>query len=486
MLDESAGTRLVQVLAGCGEDQVAIRPAGILGRRLTRAARPYGGQPRTPRGTVLITGGTGAIGGRVARWAAERGAPRVALVSRSGPGAPAVAGLAARLASAGTPVEVVACDVAVRAQVAELLARIGASGPAVSGVVHAAGVVDDGVLDRLDTGRLAAVADAKTAGAVVLDELTAELRPEVFVLFSSVAAVFGGAGQGNYAAANAALDALAGRRRARGLAATSVAWGPWAGGGMAQGSEAARARVRRGALPALDPDLAVRALGEAVDGGDGVLAVMDVDWAQFAAAPGVAQLPLVRDLPEVREHAAAPGTQAGQEDGLAGRLAGLPRAEQLQLLAELVRAEAAAILGHASAEAIDLGQAFKDLGFDSLTAVELRNRLAAVTGLRLSATLVFDYATPAALADHLRAVLADEGAPTPLPLLAELDKLESMLAGLTADEAESATITARLEAVTSKWKEARRKLDKAAVTEQLEASTDDEIFDFIGKELGIS
>jgi acyl carrier protein len=324
---------------------------------------------------------------------------------------------------------------------------------------------------------------AKAAGAAHLDELTAGLDLDAFVMFSSAAAILGSAGQGNYGAANAFLDALAVNRRGRGLPATSVAWGPWAGGGLAQGSAAARARLRRGPLPAMDPDLAIAALGQALDGGDGLLAVMDVDWPQFAAA----QAPFLRDLPEIRRHhPETPELSAPDHVELARRLAAWPQAEQDQFLTALVRAEAAAILGHPTPDAIDPGQAFKDLGFDSLTAVELRNRLNAITGLRLPATLVFDYANPAALAGHLRGVITSADVTVPLPLLAELDKLESMLATTAADDVESARITARLEAVTAKWKDIRRQMDEVAVADKLEASTDDEIFDFIGKELGIS
>ncbi|MEU9993687.1 type I polyketide synthase, partial [Streptomyces sp. NPDC048045] len=416
-VDERAGARLVAVLAGCGEDQVAITAAGLLGRRLTRAPQSRasaGGW--TPRGSVLITGGTGAIAGHVARWLAGRGAQRLVLTSRSGPGARGAATLAAELAAAGSTVEIVTCDVGDRPALAGLLARIGESGPELSSVMHTAAVLDDGVVDRLSVSRLATVLKVKAQGAAHLDELTADLDLDAFVLFSSVASTLGAAGQGNYAAANAYLDALADNRHARGLTALSVAWGTWAGGGFAESSEAVRKRVERGAMPAMDPRLAARALGEALDGPDAVVTVMDVDWAQLASAPGAADLretPLVRDLPEIRRLAlAGAGTALVEhaEGALARRLAGLGRAEQERLLTDVVRAEAAAVLGHASPDAVQDRRAFKDLGFDSLTAVELRNRLNAVTGLRLPATLVFDYPTPVALAEFLRGELTGEDA----------------------------------------------------------------------------
>ncbi|MFD0660975.1 type I polyketide synthase [Thermocatellispora tengchongensis] len=415
--DERTGARFAAVLAGCDEDQVAIRDVGVLGRRLVRAdSAPGVGPGWVARGTALVTGGTGAIGARVARWLAARGAERVVLSSRSGAGAVGVAGLAAELAEAGAGVVVVAADVADRAEVAGLLEAVAAGGPPLRAVVHTAGVLDDGVVDRLDVSRLATVLGPKAGGAAVLDELTAGLDLDAFVLFSSSAGTFGGGGQGNYAAANAYLDALARNRRGRGLAGTALAWGPWAGGGMAQSGEAARQRLDRGLLRAMDPDLALQVLGQALDdaGPDGVLTVMDVDWTRAASRMGdLGQVPLVRDLPEVR---ALPATGAPGQDGtgtdLARQLAGLSRAGQEQRLTDLVRAEAASVLGHSSAAAIDADRAFSDVGFDSLTAVELRNRLTGRSGLRLPATLVFDYPTPRALAEHLRAeLLGDADAP---------------------------------------------------------------------------
>ena len=363
---------------------------------------------------MLVTGGTGALGGHVARWAAGRGARRVVLTSRSGPAAPGAAALAAALATAGAAAEVTVADVAERPQLGGLLTRIAVAGPALSSVLHTAGVLDDGVLDRLDAGRLALVASAKAGGAALLDELTADLDLDAFVLFSSAAAVFGGAGQGNYAAANAYLDALAEQRRGRGLAGTSVAWGPWAGGGLAQASTAVRARLRRGPLPELDPALAIEALGQVLDAGEGVLAVMDVDWAQFTAAPGAAQAPLLRDLPEAAQAQAAQPPAPDRGD-LAGELVGLPPRRRRQHLTDLIREWAAAVLGHASADAIQASQTFAELGFDSLTALEMSQVVTAATGLRQPATLVFDYPSPAVLARHVAAQLLDEHADAQVP-----------------------------------------------------------------------
>ena len=233
-----------------------------------------------------------------------------------------------------------------------------------------------------------------------------------FVLFSSIAATWGSGVQPGYAAANAYLDALAESRRSRGLAGASVAWGPWAGGGMTD-REGAEQLQRRG-LRLMDPGRLTRALGQVLDGGETQVTVADVDWPRFAVPFTLRRpSPLIEDLPEVREALAdAAGADAPGADGAAppGTLAltGLSPAEQDRMLVNLVRAEAADVLGHASADAVEAGRAFSEMGFDSLTAVELRNRLNDATGLRLPATLLFDYPAPAAVAGFLRSQLAGD------------------------------------------------------------------------------
>ncbi|HEV3289000.1 MAG TPA: SDR family NAD(P)-dependent oxidoreductase, partial [Streptosporangiaceae bacterium] len=405
-LDERAAGRLRAVLAGCGEDQVAIRPAGLLARRLVRAPRPAQDTGRwVPRGSVLITGGTGAIGGQVASWLAGRGASRVVLASRSGPAAAGAAALAAQLAGTGTAAAVVACDVAQREQAAGLVAWTGTGGPELSAVMHAAGAPQDAAMQDMTVAELARVCAAKAAGAAHLDELTAGMDLDGFVVFSSIAATWGSGLQPGYAAANAFLDGLAQSRRGRGLAATSVAWGPWGGGGMTD-AESSLQLARRG-LPLMDPQLAMAVLGQVIDGGEGLTIVADVDWARFTASFTVWRpSPLIGDLPEVRQALAEAEVPAGETAGagsvLAQQLAGLAGAEQARVLTEMVRTQAALVLGHTSAEAIEAGRAFRDLGFDSLTAVELRDQLSEITGLRLPATLVFDYPTPVAAAQFLR------------------------------------------------------------------------------------
>ncbi|MFF4364442.1 type I polyketide synthase [Streptomyces sp. NPDC001604] len=492
VLDDRAGSRLAAVLDGCGEDEVAIRATGVLGRRMSRPARSRrSADAWTPRGTTLITGGTGAIAGHVAHWLADRDARRLVLTSRSGPSAHGVAAQAAELAERGTRVDVVTCDVGDRSALSGLVDWTGRSGPALSAVMHTAGVLDDGVIDRLSAERLETVLAAKATSAAYLDELTADLDLDAFVLFSSAASTLGSAGQGNYAAANSYLDAVAEHRKARGLSGLSVAWGLWGGGGLAQSKSEIEARMKRLPMPPMDPQLAVRALGEALVGDDAVVTVMDVDWAKLAAVPGSSGLterPLVRDLPEVRRLAAirpVAGDPAQAEGGLAGRLAGLDRAEQDKLLTDVVRAEAAALLGHSSADAVQARQAFKELGFDSLTSVEFRNRLNTATGLRLPSTVVFDYPNPVALAALLRTELVgDEEASE--PIFDELDQLEASLAKSTAEHEVHENVTRRLQGILSRWieKQGDPELERDKPVE-LESATPDQLFEFLDKEFGM-
>ena len=369
--------------------------------------------PSAPReaGTVLVTGGTGTLGGLAARHLAAAGKARqLLLASRSGPAAPGAARLAAGVAAAGAGVHVAACDAADRGALAGLVAGIPAAVP-LTGVIHTAGVLDDGVITSLTPGRVGPVLRAKAAAAWHLHELTRDLDLEAFVLFSSAAGVLGSPGQGNYAAANAFLDGLAARRRHEGLAAVSVAWGLWeqAGGMAGRMGAGDRQRMARGGLAALSIDEGLALLDAAMAGEEALLVAVPVDVGRLRALAAQGEdIPVIwRALAGAARTAAAAGGGAGEGagEGLRRRLAGLGAEERDRVLADLVRSHAAAVLGHASAEAVEPGRAFKDLGFDSLTAVELRNRLAAATGLRLPATLIFDHPTPLAAARYLRAEL---------------------------------------------------------------------------------
>ncbi|MFI2712291.1 type I polyketide synthase [Micromonospora sp. NPDC018662] len=408
--------RLAAALTADGdEDQFALRDGGLYARRLVRAtpAAPAAADRWQPAGTVLVTGGTGALGAHVARWAAGAGAEHLVLTSRRGDAAPGAAELRDELTALGVRVTIAACDVADRDAVAALLTRLDADPAPLTAVVHAAGLNDVAPLLDTDPDRLAGVLTGKTAGAVHLDELLGDRPLDAFVLFASIAGVWGSGGQAGYAAGNAHLDALAARRHARGLAATSVAWGPWADGGMAT-DDAQRELARRG-LRAMAPADALHAMRVAVGRGDATLIVADVDWATFAPAYASSRpRPFLADLPEARQAVrAAAEVPADGGAALRDQLRELSTEDRDRKLVELVRAEAAAVLGHGGPERVKPRRAFKDLGFDSLTAVELRNRLNRATGLSLPTTLVFDHPDPAALADHLRATLLPDASTTP-------------------------------------------------------------------------
>nr|WP_272933129.1 type I polyketide synthase [Streptomyces sp. SN-593] len=374
--------------------------------------------PAAPRrsGTVLITGGTGMIGARVARHLAGTGrADRAVLLSRTGPAAPGVPELAARLADAGTGSTVVSCDAADRTALAGVLGGLPGDRP-VTSVFHSVGVLDDGVITSLDAGRVDAVMRPKADAAWNLHELTAQLDLDLdaFVLFSSAAATFGGPGQGNYAAANAYLDGLAARRRADGLPAVSLTWGLWAdGSGMTGHLDAGdKGRIGRDGVTALSTDDGLALLDAALGRDEALLVPARLDVAGTRARAGRGeQVPAVwHGLAAPARRVAEAGGTGGGEQALARRLAPLTPAEQDEVLLNLVVVHAAAVLGHATSDAVEPERAFKDIGFDSLTAVELRNRLTAATGLRVSSTLVFDYPTPIALAAHLRTRLLGDSA----------------------------------------------------------------------------
>ncbi|MFF1699826.1 type I polyketide synthase [Streptomyces sp. NPDC058257] len=424
-VDARAASRFTAILAGAGdEDQLAVRGSGVFVRRLVRAEPTDAAEPSRQweaRGTALITGGTGAIGAHVARWLVREGAEHLVLTSRRGLDAPGAAELKAELEVLGAEVTVAACDVADRDAVSALLEQLARDGHTLRSVFHAAGVGQAQPLAGTATADIAGVLAAKAAGAAHLDELLGDTPLDAFVLFSSNSGVWGGGGQGAYAAANAYLDALAEQRRARGLTATSVAWGLWAGGGMA--GEDGEEHLRRRGLRPMDPAPAVGALAQAVVHDETFIAVADLDWERFAPSyTSVRPSPFIGDLPEVRRGlaeqetasatASAVGQGAGSGSEWAARLAGLAPGEQQRLLLDVVRAQAAAVLGYAGAEAVEPTRAFRELGFDSLTAVEVRNRLAAATGLKLPTTLVFDYPTSAVLAGYLQTeLLGDTAAP---------------------------------------------------------------------------
>jgi candicidin polyketide synthase FscB len=452
----------------------------------------------TGEGTVLITGGTGTLGALVARHlVTEHGVRHLLLAGRRGPAAPGAAELRDELTESGADVDVIACDAADRDALASALEAIPAEHP-LTAVVHAAVVLDDALVESLTPDQLDGVLRPKADAAWNLHELTREKDLSAFVLFSSFAGVAGGMAQANYAAANAFLDALAHHRRAQKLPAVSLAWGYWeersALTGAIAGTETER--FARGGLLPLSTEAALASLDAATRSDQPLLVPARLDRGAISADGPVA--PLLRGLLRApRRRAAHVGADVPRADGLAQRLATLSPAEQEALLLDLVRGHVAAVIGHSSADAVEAERGFLDLGMSSVTAVELRNRLNAESGLRLPTTLVFDYPTPSSLVRHLLSEMAVDGADGADPVLAELESLERAVSHAALDAAKKGQLVKRLKNL--QWK-----LDTAddAASDRddpgsepdpdpdsgsgLAASTDDEMFDLIDKELGLS
>ncbi|MGJ6969375.1 type I polyketide synthase, partial [Streptosporangium sp. G11] len=470
--DERPGTELAAAALASGEPQVAVRRNVMVAPRLART-ETTAVQPAPDWGTVLIAGGTGALGGLVARHlVAEHGVKRLILLSRRGPEAPDAPHLRDALTAAGADVTLVACDAADRTALAAVLAE-----HPVDSVVHAAGELDNAMIPGLTPAHIDTVLRTRVDAAWHLHELTRDRDLTAFVLFSSVAGLLGSPGQGNYAAGTAVLDALATYRASMGLPATSIAWGIWAGAGgvnkemtaadlQRYGRDGARPIQVQDGLAAFD--LAVRLPVPA-------LAATPLDVAGVRASGRVA--PLLRGLVRM------PGTSGTVDTApvpLAERLVGAPEAERTRAVLDVVRGEVAAVLGHGGADQIRPDQAFQDLGFDSLTAMELRNRLSAHMGERLPAAVAFDHPTPAALADHLLARLAPaSGARL---VLDELDRLQDALTAVTGDDPDREAVTARLRTMLGRL--APVPDDGEELDDRIESASTDEIFDLIDNELG--
>ncbi|WP_203607032.1 type I polyketide synthase [Streptomyces sp. SID11385] len=385
-----------------GDGQLAVRGGRAFTPRLTRVASEGSAFPALdPEGTVLITGATGALGALFARYlVTHHHVTHLLLVSRRGPDAPHATTLTQQLTDLGATVTLTACDIADPTALHHLLDTIPTDHP-LTGIIHAAGTLDDATLTTLTPQRLTPVLRPKTDAAHHLHHATQHLDLPLFALFSSIQGLLGGAGQANYAAANAYLDALARHRRARGLAAVSLAWGPWAEGGMAARlGEADRGRfARQGMLP-ISSEEGLRLFDAAVS--LPLAGVVPLPLDRAALRSGAAEPPaLLRGLVPVRQRKAAASGARAEDAGqpaLADRLAGMPAQEREEHLEELVCAEVARTLGYEGSRTVDARRGFKELGIESLTAVELRNRLNKATGLRLPATLVFDHPTPTAVA----------------------------------------------------------------------------------------
>ncbi|QUQ65445.1 type I polyketide synthase [Kutzneria sp. CA-103260] len=435
-----------------------------------------------PCGTVLVTGGTGTLGRLVARHlVAVHGVRHLVLVSRSG----GDADLFAELTDLGASVAVIGCDVSDRKALIGVLASIPAEHP-LTGIVHTAGVLDDALVGSLTVDRIDTVFRPKVDAAWHLHELTRDMDLAMFVLFSSAAGVLGSAGQGNYAAANAFLDAVAAHRRSQGLAASSIAWGFWEQrSGMTEHvSDADVERMARDGMPPLSSEqgMALFDAARAVD--EPLLVALPLDMAALREQPGRLPAPL-RGFGRAPVRRVAASTTEVSATTLEHQLAGLSAVEQKERLVRLVCSHAAAVLGHADPDAIDPGRAFREVGFDSLTAVELRNRLNTATDLRLPATMVFDHPNPTALAEHLLAELNPPAADPTGSVLAEIDRLESALAEVTGAGDAPDRITTRLQTLLRRWSDTHAVADQDAGAD-LTAASDDEIFAALDNELGMS
>ncbi|WP_020659292.1 type I polyketide synthase [Amycolatopsis benzoatilytica] len=473
---------LLLAALGSDEPQIVVRDETVLAGRLMRAA---GGEAAAwnPDGTVLITGGTGGLGALLAKHLViEHGVRHLLLVSRSGLAAANAEELVADLAQQGADATVAACDVADRTSLAELLSTVPTEHP-LSAVVHTAGVLDDGVLGALSTERLDDVLRPKADAGWHLHELTRELPLSAFVVFSSIAGVFGSAGQGNYAAGNAFLDALMRRRQAEGLPGVSLAWGPWTTGTGMTGSlsDSDLVRLQRSGLPALSPEQGLALFDAALSTGTAAVVPARIDLAAVRAQGTIPHL--LRGLIRTPSRRSATAGHVAAET-LTSRLAGLSDEARDEVLLDLVRSQAALVLGHPDGTAIEPDREFQSLGFDSLTAVEFRNRMNTATALHLPATLLFDYPTPAELVGHLRGELGSDG---PASLLAELDKLETSFAHATVDEQLAKQIEGRLEILRAKWS-ARRSAapDEETPEFDFDTATDDDVFRLLDDELGLS
>ena len=473
----AASAAALEPLLGCAlEPELALREGRALARRLARPAPEPAADTRPafdPERTVLVTGATGGLGALVSHHlAAAHGVRHLLLASRRGTAANGAGALRATLEELGVEAKIVACDVSDRNQLHELLGSIPAERP-LGAVLHTAGALDDATIEALEPAQVERAFAAKAHGARHLHELTAGLDLSAFVLFSSAAGSLATPGQGSYAAANAFLDALAQRRRSEGLPATAIAWGAWEreSAMTAQMGAADLARLRRAGIVALADERGLALFDQALDSNTAAILALSLDPAPLRAQAQAGLLPpvfsgLVR-APRRRVAALGPS--------LAERVANVAGAEREPLVLGLVRDEVAVVIGHRGGAAIDPDRAFKEIGFDSLAAVELRNRLSALTGLRLAPTMVFDYPTPAALAGYLLAQASGDGADGG----GELERLTQVLTAMPSGDPSRTKIAAQLRALAADL-EGDGEADSGGLDpDRLRSASDEELLDFI-------
>jgi NADP-dependent 3-hydroxy acid dehydrogenase YdfG/acyl carrier protein len=493
LVDLDRAVDRVPAVLGAEEPEIAVREGAWYVPRLVRARLE---QSRASgfdlSGTVVVTGGTGGLGALVSRYlVAHRGVEHLVLVGRRGPDAPGAAELCAELEELGASVTPAACDVSDRAQVDELLGKISADRP-VTAIVHAAGVLDDGVVSSLTAERLDGVLGPKAYAAWHLHEATSSCdRPVSLVFFSSVAGVMGSPGQANYSAGNTFLDRLAEHRHSLGLPGVSVAWGLWeqpSGMGGRLG-EADVARMDGSGIAPLSSQEGLELFGTVLDSAPP--AFLMAAHLEVEAACGQGTVPpllrvLHRPAPAQDRRRAAQSTVAPDERSLSERLIDLRPAERRQTLLELVHTTVAIVLGHGSAQAVDPDRGFLELGFDSLAALDLRNRLNAVTGQRLPATLIYDYPSVTAVADFLYEELAGELGAAALD--AEFTRLRSAVDRLEPGELRSTRVVERLQELARTLASVSGEEGQVVGSSQpsLDAATADELFDILDSEFGSS
>ncbi|MEU6486661.1 SDR family NAD(P)-dependent oxidoreductase [Streptomyces sp. NPDC046887] len=496
-LSPEAEQAAIRLALGTGEPQVAVRAGRALAPRLTRATTIPTDTPQAafgPTGTVLITGGTGGLGALVAKHlATAHGVRDLLLVSRRGPAADGIPALVAELEQHGARVRVEACDVADRDALAALLASIPDDRP-LTGIVHSAAVLDDCVIESLDDERLRKVLRPKAEAAFHLHELTAELDLSAFVLFSSFAGVVGSAGQAGYAAANAALDGLASHRRGQGLPAVSLAWGWWdTDGGLTGGlTQVDRTRLAALGLSAMSTQEGLALFDAAIASDSALVVPAALDTAGLRRREPAQMPPLLRAL--VGTTGAKRPTRT-ESTGLTSRIAGLAEAERRRVVLDAVQRQVGDVLGYGPGRPVAVDTPFKNLGFDSLMAVELRNQLNQTTGLRLPASLVFDHPTVQELAAHVEAELVVAEGPATDPILDDLLRIEKALTGAELGHDARERIADRLTALLALSVPGREAglpstqpepADGPDFVNELEAATADQILDVIEKEFGNS
>ncbi len=494
-----------------GEPQVAVRDGQLWAPRLERVAfattppfaaaavqdaaldgdiestsAPARAATFDPQGTVLVTGGLSGVGRLVARHlVVEHKVPSLVLAGRRGLATDGAAELERELAELGARVVVAACDVSDRDALGALLEQVPAEYP-LRGIVHSAVVLDDGVIGSLTPERLDRVLAPKVDAAVHLHELTSHLDLSAFVLFSSAVGTFGNAGQGSYAAANVFLDALARHRRSLGLAGLSIGWGLWATESttsilLPEGELTARAA--RSGIGALSVEEGLKLFDASCRLDESLALPVRLNVAALADRLGSSVLP---PLFSRLARASQRGSSRSARGSLARLLAGLPADERAQAALAAVRTEVAVLLGHASGEAVEPERPFNELGFDSLAAVELRNRLSLTSGLRLPATLVFNYPNSAVLADYLVERLGERAGPQAPSVHAELQRLEQAISRATLEDTERARIESRLKALLSDLSPVAAQSDAPTTVERIEGATADEVIEFIDTQLELS